>query len=507
MSGLAVPAAVQVEPEAFLAVVGAAAVAGTIAAVVTGRGLLLPAVVVELLLGVLIGPQMLGLEVSEFIQFFGDLGLGMLFFYAGYEIDLRRISGTPLRLGAIGWLLSLALAYTIGGVLAAAGVVLSLLYTGSAIATTAIGTLIPILSDSGELRTRFGTLLLGAGAVGEFGPILLITLVLSTGSPLHHAAILIAFVALAVGVAVIAVRSSGRAIPLFERTLEKSSQLAVRWIVVLVFALALLASELGLDLLLGGFAAGLITRQVLKTREVPAFDSKLSAVAFGVFIPFFFVVSGMQLDVDALFASVSGVVKLVVFFGLFLVVRGVPALAALPAASSTAATASRSPCSRSTQLPLVIAITTLAQDGGHMRSSTAASLIGAAVLSTLVYPIVGLRLRGDPTGGARVSAGPGPRRFLRARLRLASAMWVPVLAANAAAIALAARAARAGRAAGRRWQGPDRRRGRGADLRRAGGRHDHVHRHHLLGGLRRGADPDVLLLAQARGAPAARSRS
>ena len=109
--------------------------------------------------------------------------------------------------------------------------------------------------------------------------------------------------ALAVGVAVIAVRSSGRAIPLFERTIEKSSQLAVRWIVVLVFALALLASELGLDLLLGGFAAGLITRQMLKTREIPAFDSKLSAVAFGVFIPFFFVVSGMQLDVDALFAS------------------------------------------------------------------------------------------------------------------------------------------------------------------------------------------------------------
>jgi Kef-type K+ transport system membrane component KefB len=161
-----------------------------------------------------------------------------------------------------------------------------------------------------------------------------------------------------------------------------------------VFALALLASELGLDLLLGGFAAGLITRQVLKTREVPAFDSKLSAVAFGVFIPFFFVVSGMQLDVDALFASPSGVVKLVVFFALFLVVRGTPALVLyrgildrrdrLALAFFT-----------STQLPLVLAITTLAQDGGHMRSSTAAALIGAAVLSTLVYPIVGLRLRGE----------------------------------------------------------------------------------------------------------------
>jgi Kef-type K+ transport system membrane component KefB len=336
----------------------------------------------------------LGLEVSEFIQFFADLGLGMLFFFAGYEIDLHRIAGGPLRLAAVGWAISLALAYTIGGILAAAGIVLSLLYTGSAMATTAIGTLIPILSDSGELKTRFGTYLLAAGAVGEFGPIMLVTLILSTGSAIHHAAILVAFVALAVGVALIAVRSSHRTVPLFELTLEKSSQLAVRWIVVLVFALALLASELGLDLLLGGFAAGLITRQVLKAREIPAFDSKLSGVAFGVFIPFFFVVSGMRLDVDALFASPGGVVKLLVFFGLFLVVRGTPALVLYRGILDRRGRMALAFFS-STQLPLVLAITAVAQDSGHMRTSTAAALIGAAVLSTLVYPIVGLRLRGD----------------------------------------------------------------------------------------------------------------
>ena len=167
MSWPAVLAAIHVDPTEFLAVVGTSAVAGTIAAMVTGRGLLLPAVVVELLLGVVIGPQVLGLEVSEFLEFFASLGLGMLFFFAGYEIDLHRIAGLPLRLGAVGWGMSLALAYAIGGVLAAAGVVVSLLYTGSAIATTAIGTLIPILSDTGELKTRFGTYLLAAGAVGS----------------------------------------------------------------------------------------------------------------------------------------------------------------------------------------------------------------------------------------------------------------------------------------------------------------------------------------------------
>jgi Kef-type K+ transport system membrane component KefB len=387
-------AAIDVEPGTFLAVMAASAVGGTAAALMTGRGLLVPTVVVELLLGVLIGPEILGLEPNEFVSFFADLGLGMLFFFAGYEIDLHRITGTPLRLALLGWAMSLVLAYTIGGVLAAAGIVLSLVYTGSALATTAIGTLIPILSDSGELRTRFGTYLLAAGAVGELRPILLITLILSTQTAIHNAIILCAFVGLAVAVALLAVRSSGLTVSLFERTLEKSSQLAVRWIVVLVFALGLLASDLGLDLLLGGFAAGLITRQVLKEREVPGFDSKLTGVAFGVFVPFFFVVSGMRLDVDALFASASGVAKLAIFFVLFLVVRGVPALLLYRDVLDKRDRLALA-FFVSTQLPLVLAITTLAQESGNMRASTASSLVGAAVLSTLVYPILGLRRRGD----------------------------------------------------------------------------------------------------------------
>jgi Kef-type K+ transport system membrane component KefB len=384
--------AVQIEPASFLVVVALGALAGTLSAILGGRGLLLPTVVIELLFGVIVGPQVLGLDTTDLLEFFSDLGLGMLFFFAGYEIDLRRISGTPLRLAAFGWALSLVLAYTIGGVLAAAGIVLSLVYTGSAIATTAIGTLIPILSDSGELRTRLGTYLLAAGAVGEFGPILLLTLVLSTDRPLKNAVILLAFVALAVIVALLAVRSSEPTLRLFERTIEKSSQLAVRWIVLLVFALATLASELGLDLLLGGFAAGLITRQVLKEREVRGFDSKLTAVAFGVFVPFFFVVSGMQLDIKALFASPSGVVKMFVFFALFLVVRGTPALLLYRSVLSQRERVALAFFS-ATQLPLVLAITTVARETGNMRASTQAALVCAAVLSTLVYPLMGLRMR------------------------------------------------------------------------------------------------------------------
>jgi Kef-type K+ transport system membrane component KefB len=387
-----VPAVVHVAPGTFFAIIAASALAGTASALAGERGLLLPAVVLELLLGVLLGPEALGLHANTFVSFISDLGLGLLFFFAGYEIDVQRIRGRPLRLAACGWALSLGLAYSIGGVLAAAGVVLSLLYTGSALATTAVGMLVPILSDAGDLRTRFGSTVLAVGAVGEFGPILLITLILSAQSTLHNALILILFVVLAVAVAVLAVRSSGRALPLLERTLEHSSQLAVRWILMLVFALALLAFELGLDLLLGGFAAGLITRQSLRARELPAFDSKLTAVAFGVFVPFFFVVSGMKLDVAALFDGFGGAAKALLFLALFLIVRGAPALLLYRNDLDMRERVALALMS-ATQLPLVLAITTLATSTGHMRASTAAALVVAAVGSTLLFPMAAVRLR------------------------------------------------------------------------------------------------------------------
>ena len=395
----------RVDTGSFLAIVTAAALAGTLPAVAATRNLFIPVVVVELILGVLIGPQLLDLaHVNNFTSFFSDLGLGMLFFFAGYEIDIARIRGSPLRLGLAGWIFSLAIAYAIGGVLASVGLVISLVYVGSALSTTAIGTLIPVLSDTGELKTEFGTYLLAAGAAGEFGPILLLTLVLSAEGPLHNALILIAFVALAVVVAVVAVRSAGRTLPLLERTIETSAQLAVRWIVVLVFALALLAAHLGLDLLLGGFAAGLITRQVLRRSEIPAFDSKLNAIAFGVFVPFFFVVSGMRLDVDALFSSASGLIKVAIFFVLFLVVRGTPAMLlyrrVLPLREDRMALA----LFTATGLPLVVAITSVAVRDGHMRSSTAAALVGAGALSTLAGPLHGLHMR-KVAAAKRAAAG------------------------------------------------------------------------------------------------------
>ena len=317
----------------------------------------------------------------------------MLFFFAGYEIDFERIKGPPLRLAALGWALSLALAYGIGGVLAAAGIVLSLLYTGSALATTAIGTLIPILRDAGELRTRFGTYLLGAGRRRRV-----------RADPAHHAralvaehactnaAILIVFVALAVRAAVVAVRSIGRPGP---RSSERSSRAA--------------SSRCGSPSCSSSARrAGRRARprhpaRRLRRRHHHAPRAARAARSWS---------SSRSSPPSATASSSRSSSSSAGCASTWTRSSRAPARCrswscssgsssscaasrrcCSTAGCSTAATAPRSAFFSATQLPLVVAITTIAVDAGDMRTSTAAALVGAAILSTLVFPLVGLRLR------------------------------------------------------------------------------------------------------------------
>jgi Kef-type K+ transport system membrane component KefB len=232
-----------ISPETLLAIMAAVAVAGTLAAFAGRAGIAVPVVVVELLLGIVLGPHVLGLQVSSTVLLFKNLGPGLLFFYAGYEIDHRRLAGRPLRLGLLGWSMSLALAFAAVGLLHWAGVALSVVYGAAAVTSTAVGVLAPALSDSGALGTRLGRYLLAAGAVGEFGPILLLTLVLSSESTVHSAMTLLLFLAVAAAVGGLAITARRPTLHWFERTLESSSQLAVRWVLVLRWPIALASTS------------------------------------------------------------------------------------------------------------------------------------------------------------------------------------------------------------------------------------------------------------------------
>jgi len=365
-----------------------------------------PSVLFELLLGILIGPEVLHwASLDPFVNGLDALGLSFLFFMAGYEIDFARLSGAPLRLGVFGWLGSLVLGLGVGLVLLLANFAVSSLLVGLALTTTALGTLLPMLRDRGLMDTKFGSHLTAAGAAGEFGPVVAVTVLLGAASPAIEALLLVLFVFLAIGVALLAARPQPpRVMETLQRHLGTSTQLPVRIVLLLISGLVLVASSLSLEVLLGAFAAGLIVRIAFTEDQSEAMQPRLEAIGFGFLIPVFFVVSGMQFHARALFTNVSTLERVPIFLGLFLVVRGVPALVAYARSLALRQRAGLGVL-QSTALPLLVVITQIGLDTHHMLPVNATALVGAGMVSVLVFPLVGFALAGpDVEEGAPAGA-------------------------------------------------------------------------------------------------------
>jgi Kef-type K+ transport system membrane component KefB len=370
----------------------------------------LPVVVAEIGFGIVIGPDVLDLvQVDDLIDFLSQLGLAFLFFLAGLEIELPRIRGRPLKLATQGWLLSIAIAFGFTGILHLSGYVVSELYLSVALATTALGILMPILRDLGELETRFGTFTVAAGALGEFGPILAIALLLSGQGPGVAAILLAAFTAAALLVAYVAMHwRPPRLLKALQKTMHSSAQLPVRLSVLILLALVYLASREGLDLLLGAFAAGIIVGLVTRSAEAEPLRVKLEGLGFGFFIPIFFVVTGIEFNLSELLDSPSSILRLPLFVLLFLLVRGLPVFLLY---RRDLERAERLPLAllSATALPLVVAVTTIAVEAGKMRPENAAALVGAGMVSVFLYPLIALTLRRRGRGAPSPASTPHTR--------------------------------------------------------------------------------------------------
>jgi Kef-type K+ transport system membrane component KefB len=374
------------------------------------RWIAIPSVVLELLLGVLLGPVVLGwAHQGEVVTAISDLGLSMLMFLAGYEIDFGRIRGQPLRLAVFGWLISLA-----GGLAIAFGIVSWLhgsasddlvahdnaaaLVIGLAITTTALGTILPPLRDAGLLPTALGARVLAVGALGEFGPIVAVALLLTTSNPARTALLLAGFVVLALaGLWLATRRRPPRLARLVTATLGTSTQVAVRLAMLVVVFMLWIALRLGLDALVGAFSAGIIVKAFLGTgerTEAEVIESKLEGIGFGFLVPFFFVMSGVKLDLKALLSSPADAATIPVFLVLFLLVRGLPTLVLYRNDSLAKTGRNALALFASTQLPMVVVITSIGVQAGAIKASTAAALVTAGMLSVLIFPLIALRLAG-----------------------------------------------------------------------------------------------------------------
>jgi Kef-type K+ transport system membrane component KefB len=373
----------------LLAVMLVAALAPLVVAMLPGPRI--PQVVIFLLGGVLIGPHVLGFAETSSIQLLANIGLGFLFLLAGYELDPRLLRQEPGRLAIGGWLMSAAIAVGVAAALTAAGYIKDYVPVGLALTTTALGTLLPILRDNGMLGGEFGRHVFAAGAVGELFPILIIAVFLGQRGSFVALASVLLVGALAVALTIVPWLARSAAVQrMVTEGQEATGQVTLRWSLVLLFALLALASRFGLDVVLGAVLAGIVLRgwtQHLRM-DTDSLEHKFDAVGYGLFIPIFFISSGMSLDLK----SISGdPLRLLLFFVLLIVVRGLPsllvyrrALAPVQRVEMTFITA--------TSLPLLIALATIGEQDGVMLPATAASMIGAGVLSVLVFPLIAVSL-------------------------------------------------------------------------------------------------------------------
>lgn len=348
----------------------------------------IPQVVVLILGGIVVGPQVLDLAEPQSIALLANVGLGFLFLLAGYELELAVFRQRAGKLAIAGWLVSIALAGAVVGGLAALGLVKAFVPVALGLTTTALGTLLPILRDNNMLRGSFGPFVLAAGAVGEFLPVVAIAIFLGSNGRFIGLISLVAMGVLALLLSQVPkLVRGGRIARILSEGEHATSQTTLRWTVALLLLLLVAANDFGLDVVLGAFVAGVVLRR-WAPGDVEALDQKLDAVGYGFFIPVFFVSSGMGLDVRSI---VEAPARLFGFFLLLLTVRGLPTLLIY-----------RSELHRArrfelvfvvaTALPLLVALSAIGLETGHMLPENAAALVGAGVLSVLVYPAIAVAI-------------------------------------------------------------------------------------------------------------------
>jgi Kef-type K+ transport system membrane component KefB len=360
----------------------------------------IPQVVVLILGGMLIGPQGLRIGSPESVQILADVGLGFLFLLAGYEVDQRLLRADPGRRAAVSWLMSVALAGGVVGLLYAAGLVRAFVPVAIALTTTALGTLLPILREQHLLGGRLGKHLLASGAVGELLPIIAVAVFLGATNRWVALISLLAVTAVAFGLTLLS-RSfrMGRLREIIEEGEHETTQTTVRGTVLLLVLLLAVAEQFHLDAVLGAFLAGMVLRRWAGS-GLPALEGKLDALGYGFFIPIFFVYSGMTMDLKAM---VSAPLRVLMFAALMLLVHLVPAQIlyrrVLDARERWQLT-----LIASTALPLLVAISEIGLRNGTMLPENGAALVGAGVLTVLVFPAVAVVLQRPPI----VSDAPTP---------------------------------------------------------------------------------------------------
>jgi Kef-type K+ transport system membrane component KefB len=356
----------------------------------------LPSVVLEIVAGIVIGPSLLGIvELDDSISVISVIGLAFLLFLAGLEIEFDKLRGQVLRITLIGFAVSFAIAVLVALVLKATGLIETPLLVAIILCATSLGVLIPVLKDAGEISSTFGQLIIAAGTIADFGAVILLSIFFSGEGGVGSTLLLIGGLVVLAAVVFIAVRGAERSRTIRQdliRLQDTTAQIRVRGAVVLLIGFAAIADSLGLETILGAFMAGAILSLLDRDEQMthPEFRRKLEAVGFGIFIPVFFVSSGVNYDLDALLESTSNVIMVPIFLAALVAARGLPALIYRRVLDGRRTAIAG--LMQATSLPFIVAATAIGEELGLVSPAEGAALVGAGLLSVLLFPAIGLSL-------------------------------------------------------------------------------------------------------------------
>ncbi len=365
----------------------------------------IPAIVLEIIAGVIVGPSVLGwVQVDLPVSILALLGLTFLLLLAGLEIDLHRLRGRLLTAALVGFGITIVLALAASSVFAAVGWYSRPLIVAIALSATGLGLIVPVLKDAGQADSDVGQTTIAGSSVADFGAVLLLSFLfsMSAGSTTSRLVLVLAF-ALLVVVTVFVIMQTGRSMRLGDvvlRLQDTTAEIRVRFAVLLLIAFAVLAERFGLESILGAFVAGALIGLLDKDSSThPHLRTKLEAIGYGFLVPVFFVASGLRLDLSGLTRDPSALVRVPLFLLALLVARGVPAVLYAPSLGRRAALAAA--LLQATSLPFIVAATQIGVETGQLSPVNAAALVCAGLLSVLIFPPAALGLlRGIEHPGA-----------------------------------------------------------------------------------------------------------
>ena len=356
-----------------------------------------PGAVLEVIAGIVVGPAVLGwVRVDAPVQVLSDLGLGMLLFLAGLEIDVERLRGPLARLAGSAFAVSAVLALLCASVFRLAGLGTQPLLLAIMLMSTSAGLLLPLLKDAGEDTTEFGQLVMTAAALAEIVPILLLSLFFSaasktTADQLVSLAIFLTLLVL-IGLTLARVLRLDALDRLLSRLEDRSAQIRVRAALALALACGVLAYRFGFASILGAFAAGLLVKLVELSGHPPRpqFQTKVEAIGFGFLVPIFFIATGVSFQLKELLANPAAIAEVPLFLVALLVVRGLPAL--LYRRSTGTRRAEAAGLLQAITLTFIIVASQIGLATGKITPTAAASLLAAGLLSSALFPIGAQRL-------------------------------------------------------------------------------------------------------------------